>query len=342
MKNLNFDQLFDGFCPESKLKDRHVKMRLNSNDFYESEETGLQIAISYPGVQATVLKSRGNGKFKSTISYADTIENGEILSPQQSESFPFCSNEVFEDENHFKRFLVEYLVNPQINIEPDMKNSKIPSQIIPENPTPELIDYYLRLSTDCTDVPREFVAKPHRYKELYLASIKNSDKSLRELISAFPKNTVLSEIYLKVVAINSLYSTNIFDTYRLAYHIFTITDFDNRIKKIDSNLVNNIASDHGINNKRLYSFATKYCSWHNMDYPIYDGYIERLLIKYLKIKNIEFNANDFKDYDKFIQIIDKFRNAYTLKYSIKELDKFLWMYAKTLELEEENKKLTNG
>ena len=105
MDNLNFDQLFNGYCPESKLNGNTVKMRLNSNDFYESEATGLQIAISYPGVQAAVLKQRGSGKFKNTVSYADSLENGELLSPQKTERFPFFSDVVFADQEQFAQFL---------------------------------------------------------------------------------------------------------------------------------------------------------------------------------------------------------------------------------------------
>ncbi|MHB1177260.1 MAG: hypothetical protein ACYCZO_02905 [Daejeonella sp.] len=51
MEEFFIDQPFDGYCPESRLKGRKVRMRLNSYDFFESEETGLQIAICYPGVQ---------------------------------------------------------------------------------------------------------------------------------------------------------------------------------------------------------------------------------------------------------------------------------------------------
>ena len=107
MNNLNFDQLFDGYCPESKLSGKRVRMRLNTNDFFESEATGLQIAISYPEVQAAVLKQRGSGTFKNSISYADSLENGELLSPQNSERFPFCTDVVFVNQQHFAQFLEE-------------------------------------------------------------------------------------------------------------------------------------------------------------------------------------------------------------------------------------------
>jgi len=42
----------------------------------------LQIAISFPGVQAVVLNFRGKGDFRKTVNYADDVENGELLSPQ--------------------------------------------------------------------------------------------------------------------------------------------------------------------------------------------------------------------------------------------------------------------
>ena len=37
----NSDYDWNGFCPESFLKGEHVRMKLNSYDFYESEKTGL-------------------------------------------------------------------------------------------------------------------------------------------------------------------------------------------------------------------------------------------------------------------------------------------------------------
>lgn len=96
---------WNGYCPESLLKDKQVKMRLNKNDFYESEETGLQIAV-LSGAQAVILNFRGNGDFRSTISYADEIENGEFLSPQNTERPPFNNpTEVFESNKEIENYL---------------------------------------------------------------------------------------------------------------------------------------------------------------------------------------------------------------------------------------------
>lgn len=98
-------QIFDGYCPESKLSDEKILMRLNESDFFESEKTGLQIAISYPGVNAVVLNFRGEGKFRNTIQYAHDVENGELLCPQTIDRFPFCGDEIFADESEFKDYL---------------------------------------------------------------------------------------------------------------------------------------------------------------------------------------------------------------------------------------------
>jgi hypothetical protein len=97
--------MFNGYCPECKLNGENVPMRLNSNDFFESEKTGLQIAISFPGVQAVVLNFRGSGDFRKTIQYAYDVENGELLSPQMMDRFPFCGDEVFGNEDEFISYI---------------------------------------------------------------------------------------------------------------------------------------------------------------------------------------------------------------------------------------------
>jgi len=73
----NIELYYDGYCPESLLKDELVEMRLNEDDFWESEATGLQIAISPP--YAIILCWRGNGKFRTSSEKASDIFTGLIM-----------------------------------------------------------------------------------------------------------------------------------------------------------------------------------------------------------------------------------------------------------------------
>ena len=104
---IEIDQIWNGFCPESLLKNKTVRMRLNKNDFYESEETGLQIAV-LSGVQAIIMNFRGKGRFRIEPKYADEIENGEIFSPQNTEKSPFNNpTEVFKESEQ----IINYIKN---------------------------------------------------------------------------------------------------------------------------------------------------------------------------------------------------------------------------------------
>ena len=86
---VKLNQFWNGHCPESELKGKRVRMRLNNWDFYESEETGLQICINALGVQAVILNFRGTGQFRVSENYADDVIVSEFLSPQNIENFPF-------------------------------------------------------------------------------------------------------------------------------------------------------------------------------------------------------------------------------------------------------------
>ena len=88
MEKQEIPNMWDGYCPESLLEGKTVRMRLNQSDFFESEETGLQICV-LPGAQAVIINFRGKGKFRVSPNYADEIENGEILSRQNTSSPPF-------------------------------------------------------------------------------------------------------------------------------------------------------------------------------------------------------------------------------------------------------------
>ena len=104
-QKIKIDQEWDGHCPESLLKGKTVRMRLNQSDFYESESTGLQIAV-LSGLQAIILNFRGSGHYRTEPKYGDEIVNGEILSPQNTEKPPFNNPAVvFKNSEEIEKYI---------------------------------------------------------------------------------------------------------------------------------------------------------------------------------------------------------------------------------------------
>jgi len=173
--------------------------------------------------------------------------------------------------------------------------------------------------------------------ERYLAQFRNderyflADEALIDLFEKFPANTKLQDILLKVSALNDLYSTNIFATYQMAHHIQTL-DIDPDLAQKSTAVVNHIAAATFSGKRRnVYSFATKYCSWHDQDsYPIYDWFVEQVLLAYQEQDSFDkFTKLDLKDYATYKRVLEGFRERYQLTgYSFKQLDKFLWLLGK--------------
>jgi hypothetical protein len=163
-----------------------------------------------------------------------------------------------------------------------------------------------------------------------------ADQAIINLFESFPENKKLEDILLKISVINDLYSTNILGTFIMAKHIQKL-QIDQGLKVGDPHLVNEIALGHGIKSKRFnkeinfYSFATKYCNWHNRDnYAIYDSFVEKVLIAYQRKDSFSiFKKSDLKNFVKFKSIIFDFMNFYGLsRQNLKGIDKFLWIYGK--------------
>ena len=124
----------------------------------------------------------------------------------------------------------------------------------------------------------------------------------------------------------------------MARHILQL-DIDNLLQQGEPDIVTKISTGHGIRSKKknkeinFYSFATKYCNWHNKDaYPIYDSFVGKILIAYRVKDNFSrFDDMDLKDFKRFKEIIADFKNNYTLtRHNLKEIDKFLWIYGKSI------------
>jgi len=89
----NIEIYFDGFCPESILKGKKVEMKLNKDDFWESEDTGLQMTVFPP--YAAILRWRGKGKFRQSYDIGSNVLSGLIMTEAQEED----GKEIFPDEH---------------------------------------------------------------------------------------------------------------------------------------------------------------------------------------------------------------------------------------------------
>lgn len=158
-----------------------------------------------------------------------------------------------------------------------------------------------------------------------------ADRLLAKVFTGFPANTVLEEVLLKVVLVNSLYNANVYAFMDMARHILQL-EIDPEIVMGSPALIDRIAhlTIRG-KTRRHYAFATKYCSWHRPDvFPIFDNLVEGLLWQYRGEYRFEaFVRADLKSYATYQRIIVSFRMFFGLDtFSFKEIDKFLWSYAK--------------
>jgi|HubBroStandDraft_1064217.scaffolds.fasta_scaffold220324_1 hypothetical protein len=80
--------------------------------------------------------------------------------------------------------------------------------------------------------------------------------------------------------------------------------------------------------KHYFSFATKFCSWHNQEaYAIYDQNMWEALRAYKsKELGFQFKDSECKDRTCFQAIVKRFEATYDLEaYSLKDVDEFLWL-----------------
>jgi len=148
----------------------------------------------------------------------------------------------------------------------------------------------------------------------------------------YPSNTDLKQILIKATALNDLFKTNIMNIWPVAKHIKSL-DIDKRLCEGDATLVNDLASvDFGNDKlKNFYSFATKYCHFHQPGkFSIYDRYVANLLLHFKSVdKFYAFDAIDLRNYPKYLTILKAFQKHYGLtEFNQRQLDHYLWMAGK--------------
>jgi hypothetical protein len=160
------------------------------------------------------------------------------------------------------------------------------------------------------------------------------DSAINYLFMKYPKNDDINTIFLKCAVIDNIYHTNIsqyHNIYDLAEHICN-KNVDKKLTAGDDSAVEIIAEY-----KNSFSFATKFCSFHNpVQYPIYDSFVCYALEYFNKIDKF-IKKIEVKPYSNFKHAIDEFINYYGLdaenycyaKY--KAIDIYLWFIGKDLK-----------
>jgi hypothetical protein len=162
------------------------------------------------------------------------------------------------------------------------------------------------------------------------------EEALRELFGQYPHNTRPAHVLLKVTTLNTLYSTQI-PLYResiptifdVAEHI-VVLGVDSDLKRGDDGLVSRLARTE-VPPKKVrfnYSFATKYCSWHNPNaYPIFDSRVYAYLCHLVNHDCLDkFVQKDMWDYPTFKRTIEGFKERNHLgECTFKDIDKFLYL-----------------
>lgn len=165
------------------------------------------------------------------------------------------------------------------------------------------------------------------------------EDALKQLREQFPENKEIPHVLLKVLVLNKLYNTRVndVDVPVLARHIAQLR-LDDAIGQGDPAVVGRIYTCDGL--RKYYSFATKFCSWHNPEsYPIYDSYAEECLWAYRRRPAnqegfAKFRRQDCWYYDKYKEVVSAFRTHYGLDhFTFREIDKFLWQTGERIKMQ---------
>lgn len=173
-----------------------------------------------------------------------------------------------------------------------------------------------------------------KYVRRRLESVKDdpdyygAEGALELVFRQWPENASYDHVIIKTIMLNRAYSTRIYDVWTVARHIRAL-DIDERLRRGDETLIHEIASVTFKDKQRnFYSFATKYCSWHEPEkYQIYDSYVDWLVWNYQKqFRFGSFRRYELLEYPRFVQIVHHLKDRFGLAtLSNKELDKFLWI-----------------
>ncbi len=183
-----------------------------------------------------------------------------------------------------------------------------------------------KITTKAIITARKAVEKDRKY---------GSYSSIEKIIyKKYKYNKDPAIVALKIAYIDQTNSTNLrmdknITIAKLAEKIMKI-DFDRRIRKGDLTLVDEIAS---MGDRKLLSFASKYCLYHNHngynkdDFSIYDSIVRNTLPGLLKDIGIKKTKTELCDYTEYCNAINSLIEHYglnSLEHPRRDLDWYIW------------------
>ncbi len=173
------------------------------------------------------------------------------------------------------------------------------------------------------------------------------EEAIRKVCELYNSHCDEAEVLVKVTMINTFYSTGL-NTTKSGKKKISLEDMANHIVQLakTKELAENISEGNMKavldianvgNGDRQLSFASKYCSWHNADFHIYDRYVRDFLrCWYENVEDKIYNSTTLTDYEKYCEALEGFKDSSKIKDN-KILDVFLWTYWKAI-----SKQLSDG
>lgn len=277
-----------------------------------------------------------NGPLKK-YPYIIDISTGEIPEGKQRSLLKTYLQQNGMDIEPHKEELTHWWVRQAIKAAQKIGNGNPTKVAIGEDPTPMLFQADLALSKSYLPITEENITRIH---EEALADIRYGANFaiIHDTLKRFPYNTERELVAMKVSLIDLTNSTRIsqhinkISLSELVELILSISDFDDRLTQGDPELVSQLARCNGRVN--LFSFASKYCTYHNVDaygrddYSIFDSVVQSALPHYIhKLKKSEVSEwRTTYNYTAFNNCIGKLldRNNIHILFRRRKFDHFLW------------------
>ena len=207
--------------------------------------------------------------------------------------------------------------------------SKVPEPTLPKDSS-TIEGKYLPITTENINSVHQQVLESTSYGANF--------SMIHNVLKRFPQNTERELVAMKVSLIDLTNSTNIgrhinkISLSEFVELILNIRDIDVRLAQGDPELVCQIARCNGKVN--FFSFASKYCTYHNVDvyerddYSIFDSVVKDALPYYIP-KLTKATVNDWREtynYAAFNDCIGKIldQNNIHIPYRRRKFDHFLW------------------